>query len=232
MTSSNLKVIACLSMLIDHIGAILFPNILVFRILGRIAFPIFAFLIVEGYFHTKNVQKYLFRLGIFALISEIPFDRAFNGAWLELGSQNVFFTLFIGLITIYVYDHLNEKYNTLGVVFIICLTILSEFIRSDYGAFGILMIFIFYKNKDNKGQQALWLFIINGLMAVLSSMVVNTISLRSIIQIFALLSLPIIFIYNGKKGLRLKYFFYLFYPLHLIILYGINLYCIWFNKIP
>lgn len=219
MTSSKIKIIACFCMLLDHIGAILYPDLIILRIIGRIAFPLFAFLIVEGYFHTKNINKYLIRLGIFALISEIPFDRAFKGAWLEFSYQNVFFTLFIGLFAIYVYDKTKSKNNTLAVIYLIGFMILSIFIQSDYDVFGILTIFGLYKFRKQGTLVASWLFIVNGAMVLLATNYYGQFTLQSMTQIFAVGSLPIILLYNGKKGFNIKYLFYLFYPAHLLFLW-------------
>ena len=77
----TLKCIAIISMLIDHIGMVLFPEQLIFRMIGRLAFPIFAYVLVEGFFYTKNINKYLLRLGVFAIVSEVPFDLAYSGKW-------------------------------------------------------------------------------------------------------------------------------------------------------
>ena len=92
----TLKMIAIISMLTDHVGCILFPDELIFRAIGRIAFPIFCFLVVEGFFHTRNTWNYLMRLCIFAILSEIPFDLAFFGKVFYLQKQNVFMTLALG----------------------------------------------------------------------------------------------------------------------------------------
>lgn len=223
MTSSTLKIIACISMLIDHIGVILFPEIAFLRIVGRLAFPIFTFLIVEGYFYTKNISKYLFRLGVFAVVSEFAFDRAFFNVWLEFEYQNIFFTLLIGLIAVYIYDHNKDNNKTVATVSLLALTLLSLFIKSDYSIFGVLTIFGFYQFREKPKQIFIWMLVINGIMVSLKTPPLFPLTLSDITQIFALLSLIFIFSYNGKKGLNLKYLFYTFYPLHLIILYGISL---------
>ena len=106
-----LKVIAVVSMLIDHTSAVILEQIpglenpaFLMRIIGRLAFPIYCFLLVEGFMHTRDREKYALRLGCFAAVSEIPFDLAFNGKVLEVGYQNVFFTLLLGLLTMMAYD--------------------------------------------------------------------------------------------------------------------------------
>ncbi|PKM93424.1 MAG: hypothetical protein CVU84_15675 [Firmicutes bacterium HGW-Firmicutes-1] len=223
MTSSNLKIIACLIMLIDHIGVLLFPQYFLLRIIGRLAFPIFAFLIVEGYFHTKDLKKYFIRLGLFAMLSEVPFDRAFNHAWLEFGSQNVFFTLFIGLIAIAIYDKYARKSLVIAVVGTMLCVMLNALVRGDYSMIGVLVILGFYHYRNQQIKILLWLLIINGIYVALQVSNLDQLTLRASAQLFELLALPIIFVYNGKKGLRLKYLFYIFYPTHLLILYTITL---------
>ncbi|PKM50340.1 MAG: hypothetical protein CVV02_11975 [Firmicutes bacterium HGW-Firmicutes-7] len=223
MTSSNLKITACLIMLIDHIGALLYPQVFLLRIIGRLAFPMFAFLIVEGYFHTKNLKKYIIRLALFAIVSEIPFDRAFNGAWLEFSYQNVFFTLLIGLLAIAIYDKYFASNLPLAVVGTMMCVLLNVVIRGDYNIFGILIILGFYHYRNQRMKILLWLLIINGISVSIQIAYANEFTLRSGAQLFQILALPIIFSYNGKKGLRLKYLFYIFYPTHLLILYNITL---------
>lgn len=222
MSSSTLKIIACLSMLIDHIGVVLLPEIFLLRIIGRLAFPIFAFLIVEGYFHTKNISKYLFRLGVFAIVSELPFDLTFWNTWLEFGHQNVFFTLFIGLAAVWLYDIYKDNNKALAIAFFIVFATMSVLLKTDYNIFGVLMIFGFYQYHEKRMAIFLWLLIINGTLVMLYASA-SSISIESIAQLFAVVSLGFIFNYNGKKGLNIKYFFYTFYPLHLLILYVISL---------
>ena len=108
ITSYQLKWIAIVTMVIDHMGAILYPTEMAFRYIGRISFPIFCFLLIEGFFHTRNIFKYMARLGAFALISEIPYDLAFKGKVLEFTHQNVFFTLFLGVLMMYVLEKGGE----------------------------------------------------------------------------------------------------------------------------
>src|SRR5699024_2332190 len=98
LSGFQLKCIAILSMALDHTGAVLFPQEIWLRCAGRLAFPVFCFLIVEGFVHTHDVYRYMARLGVFALISEIPYDLAFRGVCLEFAYQNVFFTLLIGIV--------------------------------------------------------------------------------------------------------------------------------------
>ena len=152
-------------MLIDHIAATVIIRILKFggyndglyqlyrvmRNIGRIAFPIFCFLLVEGFMHTRDREKYALRLGCFAAVSEIPFDLAFNGKVLEVGYQNVFFTLLLGLLTMMAYDAvMNQsrwsvwKRTALSTIAILAGMFAAEFLSTDYGALGVLCIMVFY----------------------------------------------------------------------------------------
>ena len=239
MSSFALKMIAIITMLIDHITAVLVPSdswfYLVGRLIGRLAFPIFAFLLVEGFFHTRSVKKYLIRLGIFALISEIPFDLAFynssfSGASIKadlpnmfkdaelfdivigrfMRHQNIFFTLFIGLLTVWLMSMVEKKYsknlvyvNIINALITVGLSLGAAFLRTDYGFMGVLLIVAFYLFRGSKPLLAI-------AMIILSSSLLQAVSTLSII--------PIGF-YNGKKGKSMKYFFYAFYPVHIFILY-------------
>ncbi len=225
-TGSTLKIIAIITMLIDHIGAVILepfltPGFQVFnpqtiydilyiisRTIGRIAFPLFCFLLVQGFIHTSNVKKYALRLGAFALISEIPFDMAMcNGSLFDFSKQNVFFTLLIGLITLYLMDKYKEK-RYLGLIFLFLAAGLTELINADYGMFGILPIGLFYLSRESKKKTML-----AGLIAFF---------FEAPLFLVVYLSLPLIYFYNGKRGLSIKYFFYAFYPLHLLFLYLIK----------
>lgn len=210
-----LKIIALLTMMIDHYGAIFQNNINIYRIIGRLAFPIYCFLLVEGYFHTRNVKKYATRLFVFALISEIPFDLAFYGS-VGFQHQNIFFTLLIGLGAIYLIDN-KEKYNIKNGYIFFFSGILAIILAVDYNFIGIIYILAFYFTREypktiRLPRVALIIFLAN-----LVSM--------SITQQYAILALPIIFLYNkelGPKNKALQILFYAAYPLHLLIYYLLN----------
>ena len=119
-----------------------------FNVIGRIAFPIFAFQITEGYIHTKNLKQYFLRLGIFALISQIPFMIFLNSIGINKFTLNIFFTLILGLLCITIYD--KSKNKSLGILLVLLLMILSELLKCDYGYYGIALTFLFYLFKNKK----------------------------------------------------------------------------------
>lgn len=202
-----LKWIAIVTMVIDHIGAILYPQEIGFRIIGRIAFPIFCFLLVEGSMHTRDIRRYEKRLLLFALLSELPFDLAFYGKP-SFYSQNVFFTLFLGLLMIEVlHSHKKIDYQMFAVL---GACIAAELLHTDYGAGGVLFILCFYLLYHHK----IWKIVVFALL--------NLFYFGLGIQIYALACIVPVFLYNGRKGPGMKYLFYVFYPAHLLILYLIS----------
>lgn len=208
MSTFGLKLIAIISMTIDHVGAIFFPDIIVFRIIGRLAFPIFAFLLVEGFINTKNVFKYASRLLIFAFISEIPFDIAFKDKILEFSHQNVMFTLFIGLVVIYLCEKYKKWFHriTVGIIGMG----IAYFLKVDYTFVGIFMIFAFYLLRKQKLQN------------IIAQGLINLVVVGGT-QMYGVLSMIPISFYNGKTGrFKFKLFFYIFYPAHLLLLYYIK----------
>lgn len=215
MSSFVLKIIAIITMFCDHIGYVIFGKISFFNYIGRIAFPIFAFQIAEGYRKTKNLKNYVFRLLVFAIISQIPYMIFINSIIKINFKLNVFFTLLFGLLCIIVWDKCAYKISSLVFVFLSC--ILSQFLHFDYGAFGIILILTFHILYDKK----IPLFIIYTLL-VITKYITSTYYYMFIL--FSIIPLICIFLYNGKKGRSLKYFFYLFYPVHLLILGLINNY--------
>lgn len=208
LDSFTLKIIALLTMIIDHVGAFLFPQYWELRIIGRISFPIFAFLVVEGFYHTKDLQKYMKRLAVFAVISEIPFDLVSTGRIFDIGRQNVFFTLFLGVLLMYFYESQYSKAAKAGCVILILLA--GDIFRTDYGAWGVLMIFCFYLFRDS-----IW--------GKIASMVFINVFAFGFLQSFAVLALIPICLYNGERGLDIKYFFYAIYPIHLLLLFLIRI---------
>ncbi len=221
MTSSDLKIVACITMVLDHIGVLLFPEFIILRIIGRVSFPIFCFLLVEGYFHTSNIKKYLIRLALFALISEIPFDLAFTNTLFYLKHQNVFFTLFFGMLSIHLYDN-YKKNNPFSFIYILLFIVINYFFYSDYGAIGIIMIFGFYLLRGKFVRLTLFvmtLVIVTFFWQLLSAKYMLS---SVLVQLFQIGSLPLIYFYTGSRGLKIKKFFYGFYPIHLLILYNIK----------
>lgn len=223
MSSFLLKIIACFTMLLCHIPFV-YPQYSVPLIyIGKISFPLYAFLISEGYVHTRNFSKYLTRLIVFGVISQIPayllfVGKSFNGLYL-----NIFFTLALGLLGIRIYDKIKSKY--ISIPLIILLAVLAELLKFDYGAFGVLMIVCFYVFKRNKLNMVLsqmfLMFILY--MKKMSYYTFSLFNLQYILfqLLFSVISLAIILTYNGKKGKssgKIKLMFYFFYPVHLIIL--------------
>lgn len=206
----TLKWIAMIAMVIDHVGAVLYPQYLILRIIGRIAFPIFCFLLVEGALHTHNIRRYEGRLLLFALISELPFDYVFYGG-MTMVHQNVFFTLFLGLLMI---DVLKNERNTIySLLALIGAILLAEELSVDYGAGGILLILCFYLLRNKRVGKQVAFIILNCLYYGIG------------VQSYAGLAAIPMLLYQGEQGPKMKYFFYLFYPLHLLILYLIIRFC-------
>lgn len=216
MSSFVLKIIAVVAMLCDHVGICLTNRIASgWNYIGRLAFPIFAFQICEGYQHTHDLKKYLLKLLVFAIISQIPFNL-FEYA---LGSSfhlNVLFTLLLGLIAITCFDKsTNKLVGFLGVA--ICVA-LGKILQVDYGYWGVLLVFCFYLFKNNKILMSL-IF----LLLVMAKYCNNLIESNFYYQYIALAIgtfsaiIPIV-LYNGQQGHKTKYFLYIFYPVHLVVL--------------
>lgn len=212
LTGFQLKMIAMISMLIDHLGAILFPQYFWMRKIGRLAFPIFAFLLVEGFLHTKDVYAYLKRLAIFALISEPFFDFAFYGKWFAMEHQNIFFTLVLSLGLL---KMMEEHPGMLQkILWFVGIAVLAELVGCDYGTGGVLTVLAFYQYRRDRIQMSLFFAMIHMFMW-------GTLSVQS----FAVFALIPILLYNGRKGFSAKYAFYVFYPAHLLVL-GALLHCL------
>lgn len=252
LTSSSLKIIAITAMFIDHFAASGVFGLLsnsdyndtiytILRIIGRLAFPIFCFSVAEGFHHAHDKYKYLLRLSVFALISEIPFDLAFNLAVpittsksvFDFSDQNVFFTLALGLLAIIVFDMFKDKkelYQRIpGFLSVPVIGYFADKLKTDYGFMGVLMIFCFYYFRGNFLGISISTFVINILMVNIDVYYLFTESnppFINFVQLFAVLPLIFIYIYNGERGLNLKYIFYWFYPVHLILLFCIKFFLI------
>jgi hypothetical protein len=223
MDSFKLKIIACLAMLIDHIGAVFFPEYRILRVIGRLAFPIFAYLITAGYKNTKNVNVYMKRLFLFFFISQIPFMLAFDIKGLDY--LNIFSTLFLGLLAIYSYDKIEDR--QLRVIIVILIAIFAKLLGTDYGWYGVMIIFSFKFFEDNFPKLLISMILLN----ILYQMPIVVYCIRNgkvflrfplFMQSFSLISLILIKYYNGERGRNLKYVFYAFYPIHLFIIFIIK----------
>ena len=245
ISSAVLKNIAVVTMLIDHIGAVIVMRLLVqrgiytalehqevdawmvqngwlygiymaMRIIGRMAFPIYCFLLVEGFQKTHNVKKYLGRMFLFALLSEVPFDLALSGEVWDMEYQNVFFTLFIGLAVIAGLKLVEERFAGGGngeKILRICLSAgiviagcaLALILKTDYDFQGVLAITVLYLFRNRRKAQ-IWAGVI--VFLLMGSM-----------EMIAAFSFLLIWFYNGSRGKQNKYFFYFFYPVHLLLLW-------------
>lgn len=225
LSNFDLKLIAIITMTIDHIGVVFgtpFYNLL--RAVGRLSFPIFAFLLTEGYVHTKSFSKYFLRLLVLAVISEIIYDYVFYERFIYLGANNIFFTLALGLFTLFLLDKsrcLVKKYfkDKIDLIIILPITylliivimgLMGEFLNFSYGMLGILIISFFYLFKNN-------------FLLMVISVSISTLILGEPMQYFSLFSLILIYFYNKKLGKKCKMFFYLYYPLHILVLGLINM---------
>ena len=222
MTSFILKIIGVITMLFDHVGDAIIGKFSFCNLIGRIAFPIFAFQAVQGYIYTKDFKKHMLKLFIFACISQIPFMLFLSTFTEEILTLNIFFTLFLGLLALFVYDRCKNK--VLGFLFVILTSIIAYFIHVDYGTFGILLMFCFYFFKDKKGSMAITTIVLCFLRFV-PDIIATPVLWFIYIQcaIFTALSLIFILFYNKNEGPKAKYFFYIFYPLHLLILYFLHI---------
>lgn len=216
MSSFLLKIIACITMFIDHVGYLVHHGKMSFyNFIGRISFPIFAFQISEGYCYTKNLKKYMFRLFIFALISQYPF-MLFHDLISKGFALNIFFTLLLGLICIIIYDKLSNK--ILSVALSIAIAFIAEITHCDYGFYGVSIIILFYIFKNNIIFMNIS-FILCTIIKYANYIIRYGNSYIYILYcIFTLYSLIFINLYNKKQGKKIKYFLYIFYPVHLLFI--------------
>ena len=232
LSSAELHIIAMLLMLMDHLWATLLPAEEWLTCAGRVAFPIFAYMTVEGYFHTHSYKKYMLRMLLFAVLSEIPFDLMYGGTWFYPVHQNVIWTFLLGLLGIHAMEAVRKKGRTWAYLLVSVLTVIAGLVIGtlcmvDYYGVGVLTVFVFYFFRERKpwcllGQLAAlyWLNVemLGGLMYPIK---LFGMEFELCQQGLALLALIPIWLYKGRQGHHSKafqYFCYAFYPVHMLIL--------------
>jgi hypothetical protein len=222
MSSFQIKVLAIILMVIDHIGLFFFPNLIILRVIGRFSFPLFAFLIANGAIYTKNINSYLKRLFIFAIISQIPFYFANNAIGLQW-YLNILFTLFLGLFAIKIIKETKDKRIRFLAVLFSCF--FAIIFKTDYQAEGVLSIILFYLFFNNLRFMALSQVLLFFLSPTIVLIFNSYSSLKPIpilpvyFNVLGLFSLIFISFYNKKEGKKAKYLFYVFYPLQYVVLF-------------
>lgn len=232
ISAASLHIIAMAFMLMDHLWATLLPAQEWLTCVGRLAFPIFAFMAVEGYFHTHNFKRYALRMMVFALISELPFDLMYGGTWFYPVHQNVIWTLLIGLLGIRAMEAVRKKGKSrlyiltcAGVV--VLGLVIGTLCMLDYYGMGVLTVFVFYFFRERRWWcllgQVLALYWINVEMLGGQMYPINLFGMEFELcqQGLALLALIPIWLYRGRQGHHSKafqYFCYAFYPVHLLVL--------------
>ncbi len=211
LSQEGLKLIACASMLLDHIGATILPST-VLRIIGRIAFPIYCFLLVEGVHHTRHPGRYALRLAMGMVLSELPFDMLFYGGW-TWDHQSVMVTLLLAFGMALVMK--NTKSPLLKLLAVAAAAVLAELLRTDYAGFGTLVAALFVLVRDSAFRLPLLALGLPALALLTGQMDVELFYVGALI--------PIAF-YSGRKATAspaVQWAFYLFYPAHLTVLWGI-----------
>ena len=217
MTGYALKLVAIVSMLFDHTGDVLFPGKLWLRYIGRLAFPLYCFLLVEGFFHTRDLRKYMARLFILGIISEVPFDLAFYETLFTLRHQNVFWTLLLGLSALALMNRVrfDNIYLEIPVRAVIAVpfAVTAQLIHSDYRWVGVGLIASMYLFREFE------------MLRLGSGVFFLAMPFTNSIEFFGLLSYLPMHYYNGKRGSSrgragkiLQWGMYIFYPAHLLVL--------------
>ena len=216
LNAFTIKLIAIISMFIDHAG-LMFDLHSGARVIGRLAFPLFVYLIAEGCRHSKNMNKYLMRLGLFALISEIPFDIAFGRFFGEginfLSHTNIFYTLFLGVFCVYIHKVIKDNVRQFALVCLLSLIpliiamIMAHTLGSDYGFIGVLFIFTMAVFGKSKIAQS----VVIGIFMLILYLPAPA------MLIAGLTAIPITLLASGELGPRVKWMFYVAYPLHLAL---------------
>lgn len=226
-----LKLIACVTMLADHIGAVFFPELLWIRIIGRIAFPIYCFLLAEGVRRTRDPRKYLLRLLVGIFLAELPFDYLFFGSF-TMAHQSVMVTLTLGAFMLLCMEQLRPA--ALKILLPVPFILIAEYCQCDYGGYGILLIAIFGLTKNWFAQLlavlilSLWKdgsYIVDAMQYFpgwpAAVAVKHIVSISPPIQSLCVTAMVPIGLYDHRKLTRSQWVqtgFYLFYPVHLTVL--------------
>lgn len=221
MTLFALKLLAIITMTIDHTGGFFFAHDINWVIVGRLAFPIFAWGIANGYAHTKDAYAYMSRLLGFAVLSQIPFSLGYVHLGYDPTILNIFFTLAIGLLAIIKFE--EATHPIIGWVWLAVFVVWSSFFKMDYGGYGVLMIFFFhltYRQIIPTVLLQLFLFFMCSAVAIVLWQEIPQINILLIhpVQVFSLIALLPIALYTGEQGPKFSKWFYWFYPVHLTVL--------------
>lgn len=221
LNRNQLKYIAIITMVIDHIGVFFIDSstfiYALCRFVGKLSAPLICYFLVEGYKYTSSKKKYLARLGIFAIISQISFSLAISNK-LFIFKLNMIFTLCICFLVLLSYEKIKNKLVKWTSIF--CLILISYY--CDWGIFAPLWVLVFNLFRENKLTQMCWYYVVTIFTIIIKYMLINNYEWNTILcQLGLILFIPIIYLYNGEKGKNNKFnkwFFYIFYPLHLFII--------------
>ena len=219
LTGNQLKIIALITMTIDHIGLELFPHVPLLRLIGRLAFPIFAYMIGEGCRYTRNRRKYLLSMASLAALCQLVYFFAMGSVYMS-----VLVTFSLSILLIYAIDYGRQRGGTgwlvpLGVFTAIYFLseVLPLLLRGtgygiDYGLWGILLPVVVYLAKDRPAK------------LITAALALSMIAMDSApAQWWGLSAIPLLALYNGKRGKwKMKYLFYVYYPLHLVVIHGLS----------
>jgi len=217
LSSFLLRLLALLAMVVDHTGLALFPGVSAFRCAGRLAFPLYCFLLAQGYAHTRDLRAYARRLLLMACLSEIPFDLLIFGRVASGVEQNVLFSLLLALMAMLADDTLADRplWSALAVASIALMAMLA---RVSYGWLGVALCVWLNRTRDSRARQALGLCVIEGVYAL--SLLLSGVDRGWVgVSLCAMGAAVPVLLYNGKRGLRnpvLTFLFYAAYPAHLM----------------
>lgn len=210
MSSFTLKILAIIFMTIDHVGLLLFPSVRILRAIGRLAFPIFAFQIGIGFKHTRSKEKYILRMLLFTLISQLPFALFLEAAKIS-PVLNIGATFTLALLALYTINKFTKNWIKYPVLILIIS--IAAYVPMDYGLIGVLIVIALYFSNYSK---------VIGITLFVLLELINCGINKSMFSLPATLAILPILLYNDKKGPNIKYLFYIFYPLHMLIILAIK----------